>query len=135
MRTNRGFTLIELLLVLGILGVIAAIAIPTMVGARTHARSEGEAKTHVESLRMALETFKADNGRYPTAGTYTWNSANNPQCTPASPVPQFVVSVPASRQMEVILVVNADRLSYTVTARDPLNNRQFVRVNQNGQVV
>lgn len=62
-KTNTGFTLIELLIVIVIIGILAAIAVPMFLGERTRA-VQSEAKTNLESLRLLEEQFFAENGVY-----------------------------------------------------------------------
>ena len=65
-RNEGGFTLVELLVVLAILGFLAAIATPQVLGYLGGAKIS-TAKTEVESLSSALDLFKLDVGRYPTS--------------------------------------------------------------------
>ncbi len=65
-RGRGGFTLIELLIVIAILGIIAAIAVPMFLGQRTKA-IRSEAMTNLESIRLLEEQYYAENGDY-TAG-------------------------------------------------------------------
>ena len=73
MRKMKGFTLIELLIVVAIIGIIAAIAIPNMLDALERSRqkrSVGETKT----LGLAIQSFSTDYGGYPRE---TYNGAIN----------------------------------------------------------
>ena len=62
--TRRGFTLIELLLVLMILGVLAAIVVPKMVGRGKDAQIAATV-TQISAFKTALNTFEVDNGYFP----------------------------------------------------------------------
>ncbi|HWL70892.1 MAG TPA: type II secretion system major pseudopilin GspG [Geminicoccus sp.] len=64
-RPDAGFTLIELLVVLVILGLLAALAGPRVLGYLSSARSD-TAKLQIENLSQALELYKLDNGNYPS---------------------------------------------------------------------
>ena len=63
--SQAGFTLIELLVVLVILGLLAALAGPRVLGYLAGARAD-TAKLQIENLGQALELYKLDNGGYPT---------------------------------------------------------------------
>jgi general secretion pathway protein G len=64
-RRDAGFTLIELLVVLVILGLLAAIAGPRVVGYLGGARSD-TARVQLDALEQALELYRLDTGEYPT---------------------------------------------------------------------
>jgi general secretion pathway protein G len=61
----NGFTLIELLVVVLILGVLAAVIVPNVVGRGDQAKSAA-AKQDVATLMQALKLYRLDNGRYPS---------------------------------------------------------------------
>ena len=65
-RVARGFTLIELIVVVAIIGILAAIAVPAMRTAPERAR-ESALKEDLFTLRSCLDQFHADRGRYPTS--------------------------------------------------------------------
>lgn len=64
---QSGFTLIELLMVIVILGILAAIVLPKVVGRTEQARATA-AKTDISSISVALDAFEVDNGYYPKTG-------------------------------------------------------------------
>jgi len=62
---TAGFTLVELLVVLAILGLIAAIAVPQTIGYLGRAKSK-TASIQIDNLGAALDLFRLDVGRYPS---------------------------------------------------------------------
>ena len=65
MLKTRAFTLIELLIVVAIIAILAAIAVPNFLEAQTRAKVT-RAKADMRSLATAMEAYAVDNnGRYP----------------------------------------------------------------------
>lgn len=64
-KKNKGFTLIELMVVIVILGILAAIIAPRIIG-RTDEAKVTEAKVQISNLETALKLYKLDNGVYPS---------------------------------------------------------------------
>jgi general secretion pathway protein G len=64
-RLPRGFTLIEIMVVITILGILAALIVPRVVGRTDDARIAA-AKQDIASLLQALKLYRLDNGAYPT---------------------------------------------------------------------
>ena len=63
-RNCRGFTLIELLVVVGIIGVLASIAIPMFVSYQRKAL-DSQAISDLKNAKTALEAYYADKHKYP----------------------------------------------------------------------
>lgn len=62
---RRGFTLIEILVVIIVLGLLAALVGPRILGRVSEAKSAA-ARTQLELLGLALDSYRLDNGGYPT---------------------------------------------------------------------
>jgi len=62
---GRGFTLIEIMVVIVILGVLAALVVPSILSRTDDARIVA-AKSDIASIRQALKLYRLDNQRYPT---------------------------------------------------------------------
>lgn len=61
---NKGFTLIELLIVVAIIAILAAIAVPNFLEAQTRAKVS-RVKADQRTAATALESYAVDNNRYP----------------------------------------------------------------------
>ena len=64
MRKERGFTLIELLIVVAIIGIIAAIAIPNLLNAIDRGKQK-RTMADMRSIGTAVESYAVDNNFYP----------------------------------------------------------------------
>jgi general secretion pathway protein G len=90
---QRGFTLVELLVVMVILGLLAALVVPAYLGRERKARSQA-AKTQIELLGTALDTFRLDTGRYPTSSEGLNALRTNPGGLPRWDGPYLKKEVP-----------------------------------------
>jgi len=115
-RRAQGFSLVEVLLVVAILGIISAIAIPSFLGQRRRARVIGDAMSNAKVLQMELESRKADAGVYGAAGTYSWTADGSATTGPAL-ISTFQPSG-ASKMNYSVLIANGG-LTYTLTVTDP----------------
>jgi general secretion pathway protein G len=63
---DEGYTLTEMLVVIAIIGMLAAVLTPVLMGQMSRARAKA-ARLQVENIATTLESFRSDVGRYPTA--------------------------------------------------------------------
>jgi general secretion pathway protein G len=63
---QRGFTLIEIMVVVVIMGILAALVVPKLMGRADDARVTA-AKQDIASIMQALKLYRLDNQRYPTS--------------------------------------------------------------------
>lgn len=63
-KSQRGFTLLELMIVVAILGILTAVAIPRFQNAPKRAR-EAVLKTNLHTMREAFDQYFADKAAYP----------------------------------------------------------------------
>jgi general secretion pathway protein G len=65
MRRQAGFTLIEIMVVIVILGLLAALVVPKLVG-RTEEAKRTQTRIQIKNIQQAMELFKLDNGFFPS---------------------------------------------------------------------
>lgn len=131
---NHGFSLVELLMVLAVIGVLAAIAIPSLTGQRQRAKMIGDAEANARTIAMAMEAVKAESGIYGPAGaTATWTpSAAAPALTgfTANPAPAFK----AQGNSQMAFLLTAQPLTYTIQVYEggTTSGRLLIGLDQTG---
>ena len=81
LRTQKGFTLIELMIVVVIIGILAAIAIPNFIAMQNRAK-EGSTKANMHTLQLAAEDYGVRND-----GVYAADMTSSGSPTVASSLP------------------------------------------------
>ena len=72
MKNNRGFTLVELMIVVAVLAIIAAIALPTFFSQIRKSRRSA-AESSIQQIALLEERYRADNSGYLTSSSSTWS--------------------------------------------------------------
>jgi len=105
-RLPRGFTLVEIMVVVVILGILAALIVPRVVGRTDDARAVA-AKQDIAAIMGALKLYRLDNGRYPSNEQGLPALVTKPQSTP---VPtnwkQYLDRIPKDPWGNVYLYLN-----------------------------
>ncbi len=65
MKRNHGFSLIEVMVVIAILGLLASLILPNVLGSAEQANRQ-KARTDIVALENALAQYRLDNGTFPT---------------------------------------------------------------------
>ena len=65
---QKGFTLLEVMIVVAIIGILAAIAIPAFIEYMNKGKKT-EANLQLRAIETKVKTFRTEKGRFPAAGT------------------------------------------------------------------
>lgn len=110
-KRESGFTIVELMVVVAIIGILAAIAIPGYIGYRL--RSERSvAWSDLQTLRLLEEQFYAENGIY--AGPFANTAAI--QAPPPNTLPAFRPDATTMGLYNYSIGVGAGSQTFTATA-------------------
>jgi type IV pilus assembly protein PilA len=117
---EKGFTLIELLVVILIIGILAAIAIPTFLNQKSKA-NDAAAESLARNAATAMETYATtNNGGYANSSPSALNSIE----------PNINITSNTSQAYVTTATGNAN--SYTITAVSPSDTESFTLSNVNG---
>ena len=137
---KRGFTLVELILVITILGILAALAMPTFQGNVATAK-ESAAKSNLMAMRTQIELYKMEHNQYPPGyvngaeapiqtvslqliGTTTVTGQASPSTIPTDPFlyGPYLKKIPPNpfnKRSDILYVAGADSFSSAVSAVEP----------------
>jgi prepilin-type N-terminal cleavage/methylation domain-containing protein len=136
---TKGFTLVELLLVLAILGIISAVAIPSFLSQRRRAREVGDAQSNTRVIQMALESIRAEMGFYGKEGTYEYKYKGDDKGDDTGRptgaddiIPTF--SPKGNTKMDYTITIGNNGLTYEIKVYDPVRKYDVLTANQTGEI-
>jgi general secretion pathway protein G len=109
-RSNRGFTLIELLIVVAIIGIIAAIAIPNLLNAIDRGKQK-RSMVDIRSVATAVEGYAIEFNYYPTA-----TDMGSLAAAATSVVPQYIAKMPMQDAWRNDFYLYSSTAGYTIAS-------------------
>jgi general secretion pathway protein G len=121
-KRHSGFTLIELLIVIAIIGILAAIAVPNLLNAVQRGKQK-RSMADMRALATAIEAYHVDNSAFPSAacaaGVYTAAGAALSDASFTLLSPTYIAQRPLRDGWGKFLLysVDAGRANYNIRSR------------------
>lgn len=128
MIKEKGFTLIELMIVVAIIGILAAIAIPQFGEYRTKAYNSA-AQTDLKAFQLAAEDFYNDYGTYPNAISASTGSINLTDGTNTT-----TAAVVTSDDVYIRSSAGTGNLTYAASAQHNSGNKKYTGDSDGGSL-
>lgn len=114
---KSGFTLIELLVVISIIGILTAVSLVALTGARQSGR-DTKRRADLEQVRSGLELFKSDCSKYPTNIFFGGILRGDDSSTTCASANTYISSIPQDPQPSLYnYSYSGTAISYTLCAR------------------
>jgi type IV pilus assembly protein PilA len=120
-KNTKGFTLIELMIVVAIIGILAAIAIPNFLKFQAKSK-QSEAKTNLKGIYTAETGYFGENNRYDNFGAVNWEPVGTSRY-------QFVLANSLASAVDNThrgsMSVSGGTLTWTGSANPTFDNNSF----------
>lgn len=113
---QRGFTLLEIMVVIVIIGVLASLVVPNLMGNKEKADKQ-KAVSDIVALENATDMYKLDNHRYPTTNQGLESLVEAPTLPPLAAnynKEGYIKRLPADPQGNDYVLVNLVNTAHTI---------------------